>query len=393
MLTKTSNLRALTLALVAAGALAVTPPAGADVPGSPHGDLAIECSDCHTVEGWTPLREPPRFDHATTRFPLSGAHNVTTCADCHTSLVFDQAPDSCATCHAGDLEGVREPDHEGLPTTCESCHSPSGWSPATFDHDQTLFSLEGMHRTADCASCHTDGYAGTPSDCFTCHGGDFNSAAEPDHDGLSTTCEDCHSVNGWSPANFDHNQTAFSLQGAHRVVDCQSCHADGFAGTPTDCFSCHESDYSAAAEPSHEGFPTTCEDCHQLSGWSPATFDHNQTAFSLQGAHVSVDCQSCHASGYAGTPQDCFSCHESDYDGAAEPDHDGFPTTCEDCHQLSGWSPANFDHNQTAFALQGAHRAVDCQSCHASGYAGTPQDCFSCHESDYDGAAEPDHDG
>ncbi len=49
-------------------------PAGAQTAGSPHGDLAIECSDCHTVEGWKPLREPLRFDHGSTRFPLAGAH-------------------------------------------------------------------------------------------------------------------------------------------------------------------------------------------------------------------------------------------------------------------------------------------------------------------------------
>ncbi|MCP3962555.1 MAG: hypothetical protein GY719_32345, partial [bacterium] len=183
-------------------------------------------------------------------------------------------------------------------------------------------------------------------------------ASDPDHDGFPITCEDCHSVSGWQPANFDHNQTAFPLQGAHTAVDCQSCHANGYGGTPTDCFSCHESDYDGASEPDHDGFPITCEDCHSVSGWQPASFDHNQTAFPLQGAHTAVDCQSCHANGYGGTPTDCFSCHESDYDGASDPDHDGFPITCEDCHSVSGWQPANFDHNQTAFPLQGAHTAV-----------------------------------
>ena len=211
----------------------VAPPLSA---ANPHGDLSIECSDCHTVEGWSPLREPLRFDHDTTSFPLTGVHASTSCNACHTSLVFDQAPDTCATCHAADLEGVREPDHDGLPSTCESCHSVNGWSPSIFDHSQTLFALEGVHRTVDCVACHTDGYAGTPSDCFSCHESDFNAASEPSHDGLSTTCEDCHQVGGWSPAIFDHGQTAFPLLGAHASVDCASCHADGYAGTPQDCF-------------------------------------------------------------------------------------------------------------------------------------------------------------
>ena len=297
------------------------------------------------------------------------------------------------SCHEADYNGASDPSHDGFPTTCEDCHQVNGWQPATFDHNQTAFPLLGAHLSVDCASCHADGYAGTPQDCFSCHEADYNGASDPSHDGFPTTCEDCHQVSGWQPATFDHNQTAFPLLGAHLSVDCASCHADGYAGTPQDCFSCHEADYNGASDPSHDGFPTTCEDCHQVSGWQPATFDHNQTAFPLLGAHLSVDCASCHADGYAGTPQDCFSCHESDYNGASDPDHDGFPTTCEDCHQVSGWSPASFDHNQTAFPLLGAHQSVDCASCHADGYAGTPQDCFSCHESDYNSASDPDHDG
>ena len=353
-----------------------------------HDGFPTTCEDCHTVSGWSPAN----FDHNVTAFPLQGAHRAVDCQSCHAGG-YAGTPQDCFSCHDADYNGATNPDHDGFPTTCEDCHTVSGWSPANFDHNVTAFPLQGAHRTVDCQSCHAGGYAGTPTDCFSCHDADYNGATNPDHDGFPTTCEDCHTVSGWSPANFDHNVTAFPLQGAHRTVDCQSCHAGGYAGTPTDCFSCHDADYNGATNPDHDGFPTTCEDCHTVSGWSPANFDHNVTAFPLQGAHRTVDCQSCHAGGYAGTPTDCFSCHDADYNGATNPDHDGFPTTCEDCHTVSGWSPANFDHNVTAFPLQGAHRAVDCLSCHAGGYAGTPTDCFSCHDADYNGATNPDHDG
>ncbi|MCB1037161.1 MAG: cytochrome C, partial [Acidobacteria bacterium] len=66
-----------------------------------------------------------------------------------------------------------------------------------------------------------------------------------------TTCESCHSENAWQPANFNHNQTAFPLTGAHRTLDCQSCHAGGYSGTPTDCFSCHQDDYNGTNDPNH----------------------------------------------------------------------------------------------------------------------------------------------
>ena len=62
--------------------------------------------------------------------------------------------------------------------------------------------------------------------------------------------------------------------------------------------------------------------------------------------------------GYAGTPTDCFSCHQTDFSGATNPSHSGFPHSCQDCHNVSAWQPANFDHNTTGFPLNGAHRAV-----------------------------------
>ncbi|HRC85347.1 MAG TPA: hypothetical protein PK413_07050, partial [Thermoanaerobaculia bacterium] len=128
--------------------------------------------------------------------------------------------------------------------------------------------------------------------------------------------------------SFDHNTTSFQLKGAHRSVSCQSCHARGYAGTPTDCFSCHQSQFTSAKNPSHAGFPNTCQDCHSENAWQPASFDHNTTSFQLKGAHRSVACQSCHARGYAGTPTDCFSCHQSQFNSARNPSHAGFPNTC-----------------------------------------------------------------
>ena len=40
----------------------------------------------------------------------------------------------------------------------------------SFDHFTTGFRLQGMHRFADCESCHADGlFAGTPRQCVGCH--------------------------------------------------------------------------------------------------------------------------------------------------------------------------------------------------------------------------------
>ena len=45
----------------------------------------------------------------------------------------------------------------------------------------------------------------------------------------TTPCSQCHTPNGWKPANFSH--TKFALTGQHQGVACASCHANGvYAG-------------------------------------------------------------------------------------------------------------------------------------------------------------------
>ena len=346
------------------------------------------CQDCHGVSAW----QPATFDHNATGFQLNGAHRSASCTSCHRAG-YAGTPSECFSCHQSDFTGASNPSHTGFPNSCQDCHGVSAWQPASFDHNSTGFQLNGAHRSASCTSCHRNGYAGTPSDCFSCHQSDFTGASNPSHSGFPNSCQDCHGVSAWQPASFDHNSTGFQLNGAHRSASCTSCHRNGYAGTPSDCFSCHQSDFTGASNPSHTGFPNSCQDCHGVSAWQPASFDHNSTGFQLNGAHRSASCTSCHRNGYAGTPSDCFSCHQSDFTGASNPSHSGFPNSCQDCHGVSAWQPASFDHNSTGFPLNGAHRSASCTSCHRNGYAGTPSDCFSCHQSDFTGASNPSHSG
>ena len=362
---------------------------------SPHGALAAECTECHSTAGWTPLQSPLPYRHGATGFDLAGAHADTACRLCHATLDFakEKGKSDCFACHEPAFRRATRPSHTGFPTACKTCHGVAAWQPATFDHNRTPFPLNGAHRSLDCVSCHRNGYTATPSDCWSCHQRDFSGARNPVHAGFATSCEDCHGVASWQPAIFDHNQTGFQLFGAHRTVECTTCHRTGYAGTPSECFSCHQTDFTSATEPSHVGFPNTCRDCHGFTAWQPALFDHDNSGFPLTGAHRSTSCAACHRNGYAGTPADCFSCHQSAYNGARNPSHEGFPTSCQDCHGVSAWQPATFNHNATGFQLAGAHAAAACTSCHASGYAGTPADCVSCHQSAYNGARNPSHSG
>ncbi len=361
---------------------------GARDPNHVAGNFSTTCQSCHSTSSWSGAV----FDHSTSRFPLVGAHRTIACADCHTQG-YTGTPADCYACHRSDYNAARDPNHAsaGFPTVCQACHDMRAWEPAAFDHATSRFPLTGAHRTIACADCHTQGYTGTPADCSSCHQDEYNATRNPDHRaaGYPTTCQNCHSTNSWEGATFQH--TTFPLQGAHRTVACESCHTNGYAGTPRDCYSCHRPDYDATTNPNHRAanFPTTCESCHTVNGWSGASFNHS--TFPLTGAHQSAACASCHAGGYAGTPRDCYACHRTDYDGTTDPNHraGGFATTCESCHNTTSWEGATTEH--TSWPLTGAHRTTPCASCHATGYEGTPRACVGCHQSDYQGVTDPNH--
>ncbi|MDX1439293.1 MAG: cytochrome c3 family protein, partial [Rubricoccaceae bacterium] len=118
------------------------------------------------------------------------------------------------------------------------------------------------------------------------------------------------------------------------------------------------------------------------STFDTGRFDHEQqTGYALVGAHLSLDCASCHASparmddmisvsffpseDNASFPrmrsETCLSCHR-DYHVNAFARVEGGPT-CDNCHDQEGWIPTSFDlerHEQTDFPLSGGHIATPC---------------------------------
>jgi hypothetical protein len=362
----------------------------------PHASSGIpnDCVSCHSTTAW----QPASFNHNATSFPLTGAHVTVNCASCHTNG-YPGTPTECVACHQTDYNQTTDPPHasSGIPTDCTSCHSTTAWQPASFNHNATSFPLTGAHVTVNCASCHTNGYPGTPTECVACHQTDYNQTTDPPHgpSGIPTDCTSCHSTTAWQPSTFSHNATGFPLTGAHVTVNCASCHTNGYPGTPTECVACHQTDYNQTTDPPHgsSGIPNDCVSCHSTTAWQPASFNHNATGFPLTGAHVTVNCASCHTNGYPGTPTDCVACHQTDYNQTTDPPHgpSGIPTDCTSCHSTTAWQPASFNHNATSFPLTGAHVTVNCASCHTNGYPGTPTDCVACHQTDYNQTTDPPH--
>lgn len=244
-------------------------------PDAPSGDLAgAACEKCHSVNGFVPSTFP-LTKHASTRFPLSGAHSAVICAECHRkgSPDADSAPSARSRLHLGN--------------------------PA-------------------CSECHTDPHLGQFLQVVGRNGGNG-----------APGCASCHTTSSWTDlAGFDHARTDFELQGAHRIIPCVSCHRSLdfksslrnviFGSAPRLCSQCHQDRHGGQFQV--ELREKNCADCHGLIGWRPALFDHDtNTSYKLTGAHVEVPCALCHPGSletdgraarlYKPTPRECGDCH------------------------------------------------------------------------------------
>ncbi len=284
---------------------------------------------------------------------------------------------------------------------CARCHTPENWRTLRevldFDHDGTGFDLHGTHADTNCADCHLDPiFANIGVSCADCHR-DLTHRGE-----LGFDCARCHDSVDWrQSANLllEHQQTRFPLMGRHALMDCEACHTDvqhdEFAGLATDCFGCHEGDYSGSSRPDHRvlGFGGDCQQCHSVAhlDWDQAAFSHPGN-FPLRSGHGLDDCNLCHTESQPSPDgQDCYSCHEADYDGSHA--SNGFPTDCRHCHDPDGFDADDgYAHSASGFPGFGAHAETACFICHSSGvYSGLPRDCFICHSQEYNEVYGPNH--
>ena len=339
------------------------------------------CYVCHPEhrgsDGQLTMLDPDTFPHQATGYSLQGHQRTADdspfdCAGCHGENLASSDPVNCAACHR-DLDAAYMRAHDGaFGPDCLACHDGLDTYGAPFDHGQTAFPLSGRHSPLGCAGCHqgAQGIADlkdTPQDCIACH------QADDAHDGqFGEDCAACHSAAGWEQATLDHNQTAFPLAGLHVEVACQDCHLDNvYQSTPQDCVVCHQ------AGDAHDGqFGQDCAACHSAEGWEQVTFDHSQTAFPLNGAHLETECAQCHLDGaYQGTPQACAACHE---DPAF---HRGLlGSECAACHSATAWSPASYDRTHPFPTNHGEGGASPCQTCHPETLS--TYTCYDCHEHD-----------
>ena len=238
--------------LVLAAALALTPrPAHAQTQ-SPHEEVELACSACHTTSGWNEIR----FDHDSTGFALAGRHADQACLDCHRVENFSLADADCASCHADYHRGALGED-------CASCHAEDAWRPSTFVHDAAAFPLWGAHEAVSCSGCHADQatfqFLEPAQTCFDCHADDFANVRAAVHLRAGPDCETCHTQDHWSGG---HDPAAIEIRYGPHEVSCGRCHKRGEDYTSYTCADCHK---FPLREPEHRGLDpddARCMDCH-----------------------------------------------------------------------------------------------------------------------------------
>jgi hypothetical protein len=72
------------------------------------GGKELDCTTCHSVNKWSLAS----FDHDKTSFPLEGAHDKVSCAQCHRERV--------------EHEGKQIRQYRGTPSQCSDCHANIG---------------------------------------------------------------------------------------------------------------------------------------------------------------------------------------------------------------------------------------------------------------------------
>ncbi len=344
------------------------------------------CLACHPRG-----EEAGAFNHSTSGFPLSGAHNVITCENCHTGGFSTPLSTDCKDCHQSDMQSVISPKHTtgNFPTVCSNCHNTTAWLPSSFSHTNTNYPLTGKHLTANCNSCHETQFAGTTQNCFVCHQSSLQTTTNPNHlqGNFPQECNECHTTTAWKPSNFSHNSTQFPLTGAHTTQLCSACHSVSYTNLSTTCNSCHQGDFNGSLNPNHvlAQFSQECTTCHNTSAWQPANYDHGTTGFALTGQHLNTACNICHVTQYANTSSACNDCHNDDLTGVTDPNHiaAGFPLDCSQCHNTNGWSGATFEHDAQYFPIySGEHQNEwsQCSQCHTNNSNYAIFSCIGCHD-------------
>jgi hypothetical protein len=341
--------------------------------------LSPDCLNCHNSDSFKPAS---KFNHSTARFQLTGKHMNVDCLKCHKVEMingkkyqeFRGMPFStCVNCH-------KDPHNNKFGLDCKQCHNEDSFQVVKgvkgFDHNKTNYKLEGKHLAVNCKACHKTKFTDPLKHerCIDCHT-DYHKK-QFTRNGITPDCSQCHSVKGFTLFSYtteQHNLGTFPLQGSHNAVPCFECHKKkegwNFRSIGINCRDCHTDIHKQSIQAKY--YPdANCKMCHTENRWTDVTFNHSITEFNLTGAHTRQACRACHlkkdSNGttqlkFSGVQKSCTSCHTDNHFKQFEKNG---VTDCISCHDTENWKAPKFDHNNTAFRLDGKHINVPCMKCH-----------------------------
>jgi len=341
--------------------------------------LSSSCLKCHNPDSFRPATN---FNHTEARFRLAGKHKEVECLKCHKTETVNGRKfqefrgvifSNCTSCHT-------DPHQNKFGQNCRQCHTEQSFQDiknvSSFDHNRTNFRLEEKHQWVSCRECHKTNLTDPLKydRCTDCHA-DYHKG-QFKNNGIPSDCSQCHSVTGFDRFTYtvmQHNRGKFPLGGSHSAVPCLDCHKKqdqwSFREIGEKCKDCHP-DVHQNVISTHYYPGENCRVCHNESRWSDVTFDHSKTKFKLTGSHVNKDCRTCHfitdekgvgIQKFSGLSQNCSECHEDIHQNQFK--KNGI-TDCSDCHDTENWKATKFNHNKTAFILDGQHINVPCYGCH-----------------------------
>ncbi|MBI5491556.1 MAG: hypothetical protein HY893_01340, partial [Deltaproteobacteria bacterium] len=348
-------------------------------------ELGGVCKKCHTTETW---KKATLQHNLQTRFPLIGRHKDTPCDKCHQNKKYKTKAERCVDCHKDVHKGRFKEE-------CGSCHTQSNWQPRKYDHaKRTGFELAGAHNDILCANCHKvkDDYKRVYRLCNQCH-------VDPHLNQFGgSDCSKCHNQSSWNPMKFSHSSTGFPVMGSHRATDCLDCHKNrAYRNTPTICYNCHLTTFTAAPSHVSKGFSQDCTQCHDSTSLS-WTFKHKPVSSGCSSCHMAerptshvndpsshpTTCETCHTSTSSWTTgkhttatTGCSSCHMNTRPVSHVNDTVRYPTTCENCHKYPTWT---FTHVAASSGCSSCHLNQR-PSSHSSDPTRYPTVCESCHKS------------
>ena len=179
------------------------------------------------------------------------------CFACHTPFI-GSSPEKCMACHKVEDIGIKTTKgmridgekksvafHQKLiEEDCVACHS---------DHNGVMAFRPISHFSHELIE------VSTRERCDECHAGPGDAL----HRRIDGNCGQCHSIDGWTPAAFDHAD--YFRFDRHHEADCESCHIGANYGEYT-CYGCHEHSRSNIREEHfEEGIYDyeNCVECHR----------------------------------------------------------------------------------------------------------------------------------